>query len=137
MTKEEKATQFFASGFNCAQSVFMAFCEDFGLTLDQGAKLAFSFGGGMGQMRETCGALTGAFLVLGLAANTEQPPSPEEKSAHYQKVRQLAEAFRFDNGSMICRELLAVAENGNKKKPCGQLVGDTAAKLEKLLEQMA
>jgi len=128
MTKSEKARQFHKEGYNCAQAVYMAFCEDYGVSLDLGAKQAISFGGGMGGMRETCGALSGAFMVLGLVSNAKQPPSPQEKQAHYEAVREFAQYFQDENGSMICRELLA-----SEKKPCGDLVMLTASMLENFL----
>ena len=128
MTKSEKARQFHKDGYNCAQAVYMAFCEDYGVSLELGAKQAISFGGGMGGMRETCGALSGAFMVLGLKSNAKQPPSQEEKQAHYEAVREFAQYFQSENGSMIFRELLA-----SEKKPCGDLVTLTASMLENFL----
>lgn len=134
MTKRETAVRYFCEGYNCAQSVLLAFCEDFGLSTQQAASMALSFGGGMGQMRETCGALTGAFMVLGLAEQAALPPTPTDKCNCYQKVRTLAEAFSAENGSLLCRELLALAQSGTKKKKsCAELVGSVAEQLEEYL----
>ena len=134
MTKKETAIRYFCEGYNCAQSVLLAFCEDYGLTKAQAACLSLPFGGGMGQMRETCGALTGAFMVLGLAEKAPRPPSAADKCACYQKVRLLADAFVAENGSMLCRELLQLAQSGaKKKKSCPDLVGYVAEALESYL----
>ncbi len=133
MDKREAALLLHKQGYNCAQSVFLAFCEDFGLSKETAASLSLPFGGGMGQMRETCGALTGAFMVLGLASAINEAPTPQEKATCYEKVRSLAEAFQAEHGSMLCRELLALAQANNEKKNCHELVGYTAALLEKIL----
>ena len=136
MNKAEKAKMFFSQGYNCSQSILLAFCEDLGLDYEAAAKVALSFGGGMGQMRETCGALTGAFMVLGLANSTAGAPSTVEKDVHYQAVRALAETFRNENGSLSCRELIAKAQSGEqKKKRCSELVSETATILEKFLSE--
>ncbi|MBE7036157.1 MAG: C_GCAxxG_C_C family protein [Ruminococcaceae bacterium] len=134
MSKRDIAMAFHSQGFNCAQSVFLAFCEDFGVSKDLAATLSLPFGGGMGQMRETCGALTGAFMVLGLANKQNEAPTPQEKALCYEKVRSLAESFQAENSSMLCRELLALAQENNEKKNCHELVGYTAELLEKFLK---
>ena len=134
MSKREIAMAIHAQGYNCAQSVLLAFCEDFGVSKDLAATLALPFGGGMGQMRETCGALTGAFMVLGLANNQKEAPTPQEKALCYEKVRTLAEAFQTENGSMLCRDLLALAQTNSEKKNCRELVGYAAALLEEFLK---
>lgn len=135
MSKREIAMEIHNQGYNCAQSVLLAFCEDFGVSKDLASTLSLPFGGGMGQMRETCGALTGAFMVLGLASNKKEAPSPQEKALCYEEVRSLAEAFRTENGSMLCRELLALAQANQEKKNCHELVGYTAELLEKFLRE--
>ncbi len=134
MSKKEIAQNLFTSGYNCAQAVLLAFAEDFGLDQKTAANMAFAFGGGMAQMRETCGVLTGAFMVLGLSESLSSAPTPADKSVFYQKVRALAENFTEENGSMLCRELLAAAKSGERgKKSCKDLVGDMADYLESLL----
>lgn len=131
MTKAKTAKSLFAQGYNCSQSVLLAFCEELGLDGKTAAKMALSFGGGMGGMRETCGALTGAFMALGLARGTGESPAPAEKATHYHAVSQLAEMFRTKNGSTLCRELLA----RGGKKICSELVASTAEILERTLQQ--
>ncbi len=133
MSKRDIAMAIHAQGYNCAQSVLLAFCEDYGLSKEIAASLSLPFGGGMGQMRETCGALTGAFMVLGLASAINEAPTPQEKATCYEKVRSLAEAFQTENGSMLCRELIALAQMSNEKKNCHELVGYTASLLEEFL----
>ncbi|MGN1060073.1 MAG: C-GCAxxG-C-C family protein [Clostridia bacterium] len=137
MSKRETAMELFSEGYNCAQSVLLAFCSELGLDRATAAKLALSFGGGMGQMRETCGALTGAFMVLGLLDPSNTPPTPAEKTACYQKVRKLADDFRTANGSTLCRELLALAKENAKSKNCRELVGATAEQIEKFLQRQS
>lgn len=137
MSKRDIAMAIHSQGYNCAQSVLLAFCEDFGLSKNLATTLSLPFGGGMGQMRETCGALTGAFMVLGLASAKNKAPTPEEKASCYEKVRTLAEAFQTENGSMLCRELLALAQANKEKKNCHELVGYTAELLEKFLNQQS
>ncbi len=136
MSKQEIAIDLFRQGYNCAQAVLLAFCEDFGLSRQVAAKVALPFGGGMGQMRETCGALTGAFMVLGLVDKAPVPPSSLEKAACYEKVRAFAEVFRRENGAILCRELLALNQNGERKKTCALLVGKTAELLEEFLQPL-
>lgn len=105
-SKGERAHALFREGYNCSQAVFGAFCEDYGIDFETGMKMVSSMGGGMGRMREVCGAVSAMFLVVGLAEGYSDPHADEEKSAHYARIQALAEAFRQENGSIICRELL-------------------------------
>ena len=102
-----KAAELFLSGYNCAQAVAVAFTDVTGLTEAQAAKMASAFGGGMGRMREVCGAVSGMLLVLGLLYGYDDPGEKDAaKKAHYALVQQLAGKFRERNGSIICREIL-------------------------------
>jgi len=95
----------FAEGFNCAQAVFSVYAEHLGFDRDMALKLAAGFGGGMGCMAATCGAVTGAFMVLGLqfaVATTDR----QAKEAIYARIREFADRFKERNGSVVCRELL-------------------------------
>ena len=114
-------------------------------------KIASSFGGGMGRMREVCGAVSGMFMVSGLRdgyTNIDGENSHEEKMAHYERIQELARKFINENGSIICRELLGLApkkssldmgtpepekrtEEYYKKRPCAELVAMAASFLEK------
>ena len=127
MTKEEKAEALFLSGLNCAQSVFCAFAEEFGMDLETAKKVSCGLGGGVGRLREVCGAVTGATLVLGMRHGPD-------KDAVYPKVQEFCAKFKEECGSIVCRELLAGtgATTGGKadartseyyrKRPCVELV---------------
>lgn len=135
---EEKARALFAEGANCAQAVFAAFSDVTGIDEETARRLASPFGGGMGRMREVCGAISGMLLVLG---NREGYAAHDdaEKARVYATVQMLAERFREEHGSIICRELLGGnpsaaptptprTEGYYKKRPCGDMVG-TAARI--------
>ncbi len=114
----ERARENFASGYNCAQSVVLAYSDVMNIDHKTLATLSASFGGGMGRLREVCGAVSGMSMVAGALAPAFDPTIREAKSANYTLVKSLAEEFRGENGSIICRELL---QNG-AKRPCAQLV---------------
>ena len=95
----------FAVGFNCAQAVFSAYAEPLGFDRDTVLKLAAGFGGGMGRMAATCGAVTGAFMVLGLQYGGATADR-QAKEAIYARIRKFADRFQARNGSLVCRELL-------------------------------
>ena len=131
---EERAKQaetYFRSGYNCAQSVYMAFSDLYGMDPKMAGIISAPFGGGMGRLREVCGACTGMFLVAGLQLPADEP---SKKGDSYKLVQELAEEFKTENGSIICRELLGldhkkdepVAEERTeayyKKRPCAELV---------------
>ena len=103
----ERATALFQEGYNCAQAVFCAFADVTGLDLETSARLASSFGGGLGRLREVCGAVSGAAMVLGMAEGYADPKDAQAKKDHYARVRDFAARFREANGSIVCRELLA------------------------------
>ena len=98
--------EMFCKGYNCAQAVVAAFHEELGMTESEAARLSSSFGGGMGRMRETCGAVSGMLLVAGLLWGYGTPGDDEAKAAHYRLVQEMAAKFRERTGSLICRELL-------------------------------
>ena len=106
MDHGEKAAELFLQGYNCAQAVTVAFCDVTGLTADQAAKLSSSFGGGMGRMREVCGAVSGMLLVAGMLYGYETPGDDVSKKEHYTLVQHLAGRFREQVGSIVCREIL-------------------------------
>ena len=106
MGRSERAAELFLQGYNCAQAVAVAFSDLTGLTPELSAKMASSFGGGMGRMREVCGAVSGMLMVAGILYGYDGPEEGEIKKAHYSRVQELAENFRKETGSIICRELL-------------------------------
>lgn len=136
--KSALAKQNFEEGFNCAQAVLLAFCDKTGFTREQAARLASTFGGGMGRMREVCGAVSAMLMVEGLLKGYSDPKAKEEKSALYASVRVLADQFREENHSIICRDLLIETEvtSGGEpeartkeyyaRRPCGCYVEDAA-----------
>ena len=106
MDHAEYASQLFYEGYNCAQAVTVAFCDVTGLEESFAAKMASSFGGGMGRMREVCGAVSGILMVAGLLYGYDTKDGPDAKKEHYQLVQTLAGQFREQVGSIVCREIL-------------------------------
>lgn len=106
MDREYYAAKLFMEGYNCAQAVIMAFADLIGMEEKQCAKLSSSFGGGMGRMREVCGAVSGMLMVAGMLYGYEGPEEGQIKKEHYGRVQELAEQFRAEAGSIICREIL-------------------------------
>ena len=143
----EKAKQLFFEGYNCAQAVLCAFSDVTGFDMETSARMASSFGGGMGRLRQTCGAVSGAALVLGIVKGYSDPSDNEAKKQHYALVREFAEKFKEKNGSINCGELLKMAslnvqtggapEERSKeyyqKRPCPELVYDAALILDEML----
>ena len=113
----ERAEELFRSGYNCAQSVFGAFADEHGLDFETSIRLASSFGGGMGRLREVCGALTGLFMVVSLQSGYTDPEDLEAKTANYQRVQELASKFRERYGTIICRDLLDLEETVSEPIP--------------------
>lgn len=138
----QRAADLFHQGYNCAQSVFAAFCDELGMDLETALKIAAPFGGGMGRMREVCGAVSGMFMVAGLKYGYTDPKAFGEKSGHYHLIQELAEQFRNENHSIICRELLGLGSGPDnpvpehrtaeyyKKRPCAELVACAAGIIE-------
>ena len=94
MTKREKAMELFKEGYNCAQAVFLAYAQDYGMDETQALMIASSFGGGMGRMREVCGAVSGMFMVAGLENGQTDPKDGQSKVKNYETVQKLAEKFK-------------------------------------------
>ncbi len=104
--KENEALNAFNLGLNCAQSVVTVFSEDLNFDNLQSLNLAFGFGGGMGRLQETCGAVTGAFMVLGIYNSKKQMDLSHRKEACYSMIRKFNEQFLSIHGSTKCRTLL-------------------------------
>lgn len=113
----DKAVENFKSGYNCAQSVFLAFAEDFGFDSETALKLSSSFGGGMGRLREVCGAVSSMFAIAGLKAGYTEPNNDEIKAEHYARIQKLAEEFKSKHGTIICRDLLGLPEGADSPIP--------------------
>lgn len=106
MTKIEDALSCFNEGFSCSQAVVSVFAEQFGIDKETALKVAGAFGGGMAQMGETCGAVTGAFIVLGLKYGRIKAKDLETKEKLYSAVKDFVEKFKLQNGTIVCKELL-------------------------------
>src|SRR5665647_240933 len=102
----EKAVALFEEGYNCSQAVFMAYSDVYGVDAVTAAKLATSFGGGMGRLREVCGAVSGMFLVLGLQYPFTDTKDKAAKNNNYKAVQRTANEFKSVMGSYICADLL-------------------------------
>jgi len=147
MTHAEKAKAFFEEGYNCAQAVTLAFAEEMDLDVEQAAKMASSFGGGLGRLREVCGCVSGMALAAGALYGYSDPKAKEEKAEHYALIQKLAGEFRERNGSIICHELLAGinsdtnpvpeerTESYYKKRPCAELCCCAAEILENEIQK--
>lgn len=109
----EKAVALFKEGYNCSQSVVAAFADRYGFTREQALRMSASFGGGIGRMRETCGAACGLFMLAGLETGAVDGADSGGKAANYALVQQLAEEFKKRNGALKCAELLGLS----KKEP--------------------
>ncbi len=145
MTKREIAESYFKEGYNCAQAVVLAFCDEIKMDKKTASMLASGFGGGLGRLREVCGAVSGMVFVLSALEGSFDPKDSESKMQIYKKVQELVGKFKEKNGSYICRELLGLtSENIScipdkrtteyyKKRPCALLVGDASEILEEYL----
>ena len=109
MTKAERAKELFLQGYNCAQAVFGAFCEDFGIDFETGVKISSGFGGGISRRREVCGAVSGAVMVLSMKYGYDDAKADEEKKALYKKVQEVLGGFENEVGSIVCRASLCRA----------------------------
>ena len=139
------AGELFQEGYNCAQAVVCAHCEKLGVDKDTALKIAAPFGGGMGRLREVCGAVSGMFMVLGMKENCLDSNDHEAKKNLYEKVQMLAKKFEEEFGSIVCRELLGLNEKHSevtpekrtaeyyKKRPCKEMVQFASDLIEKEL----
>ena len=105
----EKACDLFRQGYNCSQSVFLAYNDLLGVESTLAATISGPLGGGMGRLREVCGAVSGMSLIAGFLAPCPDPAVRQAKAATYALVQEFAERFRAENGAIVCRELLGLA----------------------------
>lgn len=147
MSKADLAEKLFRDGCNCAQAVACAFADECGLDEKTLFKISSSFGGGMGRLREVCGCVSGMFMVAGMVYAADKPEK-SAKDAQYAIVQELANKFKAECGSIICRELLslppAVSESPvseertdkyYSKRPCVECVRIAALILEEKLSE--
>lgn len=134
MTKADKAKELFLQGYNCAQAVFGAFCEDFGIDFCTGVKISSGFGGGISRRREVCGAVSGAVMALSMKYGYDDAKTDDIKKVLYKRVQEVLGEFEQEVGSIVCRELLNLSEKVSDptpsqrtekyyaKRPCAELV---------------
>jgi C_GCAxxG_C_C family probable redox protein len=143
--KVEIAVSFFNQGFNCSQSILASYCEQFGFEREKALKIASGFGGGMGAMAQTCGAVTGAFMVLGLKHGSTYASDRQAKLNTYKLIREFTEKFKARNGSIICKDLLGCdisTEQGYRiakekdlfSSRCPEFVRDAAEIIEQMFD---
>lgn len=147
MGKKEQAKELFLQGYNCTQAVVGAFTEEIGMDFDTAAKLVSSFGGGMGRLREVCGAVSGMFFVAGALYGYNDPKDFEAKKNHYERIQILAARYKEKTGSIVCRELLGLmgadqsptpserTKEYYQKRPCPDMVGLAAEIMETYIEE--
>jgi C_GCAxxG_C_C family probable redox protein len=144
MSGLEKAISSFRGDFNCAQSVLSSYAPEYGLDRETALKIATGFGGGMGRLQNTCGAVSGAFMVISLRYGSDVNGNTEDRDKTYQVVREFANKFSELHGSIICKKLLGCNintpegkeyydQNDFFEKKCFQYVKDSAKILEDLL----
>lgn len=148
MSRAEKAKEKFLQGYNCSQAVALAFSDVMGLEEDVVLKMMLPFGGGIGRLRMTCGAISGMVGVVGMLFS-KADNNPENKKETYAIVQELCAKFKAETGSLICAELLSgvkvpvevggVAEARTaeyyKKRPCADMVALAAQILEEYLQE--
>lgn len=148
MSKADIAKQLFLDGYNCSQSVFIAFSQDCGIEKETAALIASGFGGGLGRLREVCGAVSGMSMAASMLFGSSDPKDFEKKKETYKIIQTLANRFREKNGSIVCRELLGLDKKAEtpstpekrtteyyKKRPCPLLVYDAAEILENYIQE--
>ena len=143
---EQLAHKYFTEGYNCAQSVFAAFHEEMGMDEKEALRLSSAFGGGMGRLREVCGAVSGMFMVLGALYGYDDAKNDEAKKLLYTRVQNFANEFKSEYGTIICRELIG-AEGAQKptptprnpefyeKRPCTAFVVSAARIMSEFIEE--
>ena len=115
--RTQKAIDFFEQGYNCSQSVLMAYADLYGIDQETATKFASSFGGGMGRLREVCGAVSGMFMVLGLHYPATDITDKKAKTTNYQAVQRTAMKFKQEMGSYICADLLKIKRQPEEATP--------------------
>lgn len=144
-SRVDKATATFEEGYTCAQSVFATYADLFGMDRETALKLSSPMGGGIGRMREVCGAVSAMALLAGLKEGNANPENEEGKERIYLLTRQLAGKFREQFGTIICRELLGIegmeesarpserTQQYYEERPCPRLIAAAAGIIEEIL----
>ena len=145
-SRVEEVVKTHAEGFSCAQALLAVYGPELGMDRETALKVAGGFGGGMGRMAGTCGAVTGAYMVIGLVHSMTKKGDLQQKELSYETIREFAEKFKGRNGTLVCRELMGVdvstpegfAESKEKKiarTVCPKYVRDAAEILEEMLAE--
>lgn len=144
-SRADYAENLFKSGYNCAQSVFAAYADLFGMDKETALKMSSAMGGGIGRMREVCGAVSAMAMLAGLKEGNADPEDEEAKAHIYGLVRRMSRQFKEKQGSIICRELLGIEGMEESAKPsvrtaefyalrpCGKFISDAAKIIEEML----
>ena len=145
MNRPDKAEELFRKGYNCSQSVFAAFADVLGMSVEEAAKIASPFGAGFGKMREVCGAVSGMTLAAGYLKGYDDPADYESKKELYRLIQKMCAEFREREGTIICRDLLGLKEGEDlaepsvrteeyyQSRPCIRLCRTAAATAQKYL----
>lgn len=147
MTRREAAMANFMNGYNCSQSVVLAFKDLIPIDEAVLSRMASSFGGGMGRLREVCGSVSGMFMVAGILYGYDGPETGQVKADHYARIQELARRFEEKHGTIICREMLGLSVRHDvpvpeartaeyyKKRPCPEIIGDAAEILDEFIKE--
>ena len=147
MTRREMAMANFYEGYNCSQSIVLAFADLIPIEKSTLLRMASSFGGGMGRLREVCGSVTGMFMIAGILYGYDGPETGQVKADHYARIQELAHRFEEKHGSIVCREMLGLSVRHDvpvpeartqeyyKKRPCPEIIGDAADLLEQYIKE--
>ena len=146
MNEKQKAAELFLEGYNCSQAVFTAFSHRFGIDEETAKRISAGLGGGVGRMREVCGAVSGAAMVIGSIVSATDGKDTQSKKENYELVREFAQRFKDIHGTVICREMLKIAADKKetatpdsrtadyyKNRPCLKVVEDAAEILMEMI----
>ena len=148
MNRADRAEELFRMGYNCSQSVFAAFADVLGMSVEEAAKIASPFGAGFGKLREVCGAVSGMTLLAGYLKGYDDPADSEGKKALYALIQKMCGEFEAEKGTIICRELLGLkkgedmgepavrTEEYYRSRPCVGACRTAAEIAERLLEEV-
>lgn len=148
MTEKDRARELFLQGYNCSQSVFAAFSHRFGIDEETALKISAGLGGGVGRLREVCGAVSGSAMAIGSIVSATKGDDGESKKRNYELVREFSDRFTSLHGSIVCRDLLKLGIKAEasatpdgrtadyyKNRPCLKVVEDAAEILMQLIEE--
>ncbi len=147
MTRREAAMENFKKGYNCSQAIVLAFADLLPVDETMLLRMASSFGGGMGRLREVCGSVTGMFMIAGLLYGYDGPETGKIKADHYAGIQELAHRFEEKHGTIVCREMLGLTVRHDvpvpeartaeyyRKRPCVEIIGDAAEILEQYIRE--